>query len=172
MAERFRGTTTHKVDSKGRVSIPADFRRVLDAQDPDREAGTSPRVVILFGDSRTPWLECYSIETMAELEAKVETMDDDDPRYEPLVDYVFSDSQTVPLDGSGRLVLTKELRDRVGIGEDAVFRARGKYFRIYSPDVPDNLTAHLPKLLADLPPEKSLRGVLAASNRPAAEASE
>ncbi|MDT2073578.1 MAG: cell division/cell wall cluster transcriptional repressor MraZ, partial [Planktomarina sp.] len=30
MARRFRGESHHKVDSKGRVSIPALFRRVLE----------------------------------------------------------------------------------------------------------------------------------------------
>ncbi|MCK4861351.1 MAG: cell division/cell wall cluster transcriptional repressor MraZ, partial [Rhodobacteraceae bacterium] len=30
MARRFRGKSVHKVDAKGRVSIPASFRRVLE----------------------------------------------------------------------------------------------------------------------------------------------
>ena len=34
-ARRFRGESVHKVDAKGRVSIPAAFRRVLEDGDPD-----------------------------------------------------------------------------------------------------------------------------------------
>ncbi|MEP4311011.1 MAG: MraZ, partial [Lentilitoribacter sp.] len=30
MARRFRGESDHKVDTKGRVSIPASFRRVIE----------------------------------------------------------------------------------------------------------------------------------------------
>ena len=35
MAEAFRGEFNQKVDGKARVSIPAPFRRVLEAGDPD-----------------------------------------------------------------------------------------------------------------------------------------
>ena len=35
MGRRFRGESHHKVDAKGRVSIPASFRRVLEAGDPN-----------------------------------------------------------------------------------------------------------------------------------------
>ena len=39
MAGTFRGESLHKVDAKGRVSIPALFRRVLEEADPARSPG-------------------------------------------------------------------------------------------------------------------------------------
>ena len=39
MARRFRGESHHKVDTKGRVSIPASFRRVLEAYQVEVEYG-------------------------------------------------------------------------------------------------------------------------------------
>jgi len=79
MAHRFRGRDKHKVDAKGRVSIPAGFRKVLDAADPDRDAGTNPSVILLFGDTRNPWFDCYSVAAMEEIDALIEEMDDGDP---------------------------------------------------------------------------------------------
>ena len=46
---RFRGEAENKVDSKGRVSIPAPFRRVLEEGDPDWSNGVNPNFVIVYG---------------------------------------------------------------------------------------------------------------------------
>ena len=42
MKGRFRGESVHKVDQKGRVSVPASFRRVIEEGDPDWGAGVNP----------------------------------------------------------------------------------------------------------------------------------
>ena len=39
---RFRGEAENKVDNKGRVSIPAAFRRILEEGDPDWSSGLHP----------------------------------------------------------------------------------------------------------------------------------
>ena len=52
MIRRFRGESLHKVDAKGRVSVPAAFRRVLEEGDPDFSRGSSPNFVIVYGGVR------------------------------------------------------------------------------------------------------------------------
>ena len=50
MVLSFTGEHTQKVDGKGRMSIPADFRRVLESQDPDWTDGLTPRMYLLYGE--------------------------------------------------------------------------------------------------------------------------
>ncbi|WP_308916733.1 cell division/cell wall cluster transcriptional repressor MraZ [Jannaschia sp. LMIT008] len=160
MAQRFRGTSRHKVDGKGRVSIPADFRRVLDVQDPDRDPGTNPTVILLHGDDRHPWYECYSVSSMEEMDAKLDDLEDSDPdRYE-LLSYFYSTAVTLKIDDSGRLILSKALRDRIGIADEAVFQARGKTFRIMAPDASDAAAERLRARLAQMPDDVPITALL------------
>ena len=71
MGRRFRGESHHKVDAKGRVSIPASFRRVIEAADPNWTDGLNPELVIVYGDHRRNYLECYTMEAIDEVDAKI-----------------------------------------------------------------------------------------------------
>lgn len=168
MAQRFRGTDVHKLDGKGRVSIPADFRRVLDAGDPNRDPGTNPTVILLFGDTRNPWFECYTVEAMEEIDALIEQMDDGDPDREVLEEYFYANALTLRLDDAGRLVLTKALRDRIGLADLARFQGRGRTFRILSPEVPEEAAGSLKARLAEMPRERSIASLLPSRRGPAA----
>ena len=56
MSRRFRGESIHKVDGKGRVSIPAAFRRVLEENDPDYALGLNPNLIIVYGNINRKFL--------------------------------------------------------------------------------------------------------------------
>ena len=60
MVLSFTGEHTQKVDGKGRMSIPADFRRVLESQDPDWTDGLNPRMYLLYGDHLKKELHLHS----------------------------------------------------------------------------------------------------------------
>lgn len=149
--QRFQGKSTHKVDAKGRVSIPADFRRVLDVCDPARDPGTTPRLTICYGDDRVPYYTVYSVEGLAEMGDRIEEMDEADPHREAMEDYFYTEVENASIDDSGRLVLNAALRARIGITDQAVFAGKGKTFRIYSPDAPDAATSRLKSMLDTLP---------------------
>ena len=165
MRARFQGTSTHKVDAKGRVSIPADFRRVLDALDADRDPGTNPSVILLYGDRRNPWFDCYPVQGMSEIDDLIEDMDEGDPDRLALEEHFYSFSETLRIDDSGRLVLSKALRDMIGIGGDLTFQARGKTFRLFSPDAPADVTSRLGTALTELPADVPVTALLRAKRR-------
>lgn len=135
MARRFRGEGLHKVDAKGRVSIPALFRRVLEASDPDWTDGLAPNLVIVYGLERQKYLECYTMEAIEEVDAKIAAL----PRGSKnrrLMETIFNGlSFPTSVDETGRLVLPAKLRDKIGLKKEAYFIASGDTFQIWDPDM-------------------------------------
>lgn len=133
MARGFRGESVHKVDTKGRVSIPASFRRVLEEGDPDWEGGKAPNLVIIYGRNERPRLECFTIRAMEEIDAIVATYPAFSEEREELEYFLNTQSCYATLDDNGRIVLGAKLRETIGLGDEAVFAGRGASFDIWEP---------------------------------------
>lgn len=133
MARRFRGESSHKVDSKGRVSIPASFRRVIEEGDPDWSPGQSPSVVLVYGGRTRRFIEGYTVAGMNEIDERISRLPLGSKRRRMLEHMFSGQSQLLQIDDSGRLVLSKKLRDKFGITDEAVFVASGDTFQIWEP---------------------------------------
>ncbi len=134
MARSFRGESQHKVDTKGRVSIPALFRRVLEAGDPDWTEGLRPQLVIVYGDHRRKYLECYTIEAIDEVDFKIGKLPRGSNRRRMLERLMHGQSYPTEVDGDGRLVLPQRLREKIGLEDEAFFIASGDTFQIWKPE--------------------------------------
>ena len=134
MARRFRGESHHKVDTKGRVSIPALFRRVLEAGDPDWKSAARPQLVIVYGDHRRKYLECYTIEAIDEVDGKIDDMPRGSMERRMLERLIHGQSFPTEVDGDGRLVLPQKLREKIGLDKEAFFIASGDTFQIWKPE--------------------------------------
>ncbi len=135
MARRFRGESHHKVDTKGRVSIPASFRRVLEASDPNwREASDSPELVIVYGDHRRNYLECYTIEAIEEVDEKIDALPRGSMERKMLQRLFHGQSFPTTVDETGRLVLPAKLRQKIDLKGEAFFIAAGDTFQIWKPE--------------------------------------
>ncbi|SIO30080.1 MraZ protein [Rhodovulum sp. ES.010] len=134
MARRFRGESRHKVDSKGRVSIPSSFRRVLEAGDPDWTDGLRPQFVIVYGDPRRKFLEGYTMQAIEEIDRKIEAK----PRgsiERQMLELTFNvQSHPTEVDNDGRIVLPQKLREKIGLTDEAYFVGSGEKFRIWNPE--------------------------------------
>ena len=137
MARRFRGESQHKVDAKGRVSIPALFRRVLEAGDPGWKDGLRPQLVIVYGDHRRKFLECYTIEAIDEVDDQIAAMPRGSMERRMLERLFHGQSYPTEVDGDGRLVLPQKLRDKIGLEKEAFFIASGDTFQIWKPETYD-----------------------------------
>ena len=131
---RFRGESLHKVDSKGRVSIPAQFRRVLEEGDPDFKVGLNPSCVLVHSQKSKKCLEGYSISSINEVDDLVSGL----PRYsrerEILERMLHAQSSYAQVDDNGRLVLSLKLRQLIDVGSEAIFVGMGDKFQVWEPD--------------------------------------
>lgn len=167
MAKRFRGEGLHKVDAKGRVSIPSSYRRVLCANDPDWSDGRNPTLIIVYGDESHDHLVGYSVEAMEDMEELIEDM----PMGSDERDYaeinILGHSSEITADETGRIVLSQKLRDRAGIEKEAYFISKGTTFEIWNPDRYDRVKKRMAEFRAEQPenftpqsllPHRSKRG--------------
>ncbi|SDW63374.1 MraZ protein [Ruegeria halocynthiae] len=134
MARRFRGESHHKVDTKGRVSIPASFRRVLETSDPNWQPGDNPELVIVYGDHRRNFLECYTMQAIDEVDAKIDALPRGSMQRRMLQRMFHGQSFPTNVDETGRLVLPAKLRNKIDLENEAFFIAAGDTFQIWKPE--------------------------------------
>ena len=134
VVRRFRGEGHHKVDAKGRVSIPASFRRVLEAGDPEWTDGLNPNLVIVYGDHRRDYLECYTIDAINEVDGKIEDLPRGSIERRMLQRLFHGQSFPTSVDDTGRLVLPAKLRQKIDLNAEAFFIAAGDTFQVWKPE--------------------------------------
>ena len=133
MARTFRGESRNKVDGKGRVSIPASFRRVLEGSDPDWKEGLQPQMVIVYGLPRHKYLECFSMDAIAEVDARIANLPRGSKNRRTLETIYNGMSDTVSVDDTGRFVLPQKARAKLKLTDEAQFIATGDTFQIWHP---------------------------------------
>jgi MraZ protein len=141
MAEAFRGEVYQKVDAKARVSIPAPFRRILEADDPATSESSRPRVYMVYGGKSRTFVECYSKRGADQLAADIEAMEMGSPERVRAERDLISRSVMVEIDGDGRIVLPQKVREKMGFAGDlpseaeAAFAGFTNRFRLYRKEV-------------------------------------
>ncbi|MFN3971931.1 MAG: division/cell wall cluster transcriptional repressor MraZ [Gemmobacter sp.] len=130
----FRSEFDQKVDGKARVMIPASFRAVIQAGDPDHAPGKRPRFVMVYGGDNRAYVECYTMEGMRALEARIGRMKLGDKRRIYLSKNLVRMSIEVEIDNEGRIVLPAKCRDKLGIGGD-VLEKSGPVDTVFAGDI-------------------------------------
>ncbi|MDT8856501.1 division/cell wall cluster transcriptional repressor MraZ [Paracoccaceae bacterium Fryx2] len=145
MSEAFRGEFNQKVDSKARVSIPAAFRRVLEAGDPNFPGNPRARFILVYGGETRRFLECYTLTEMARLERRVARMPVGDKKRIYLTRNLITRSLEVEIDDDGRIVLPPKGRDKIELamaelkdGSEATFAGMLNAFQIWKRDTYDS----------------------------------
>jgi len=126
----FIGTFENKVDRKGRVSVPAQFRQTL--------AGQSFPGIVAFRSYRAAAIEACGIDFMERLNDSIATMDLFSDAHDDLAATIFADSMQLPFDGEGRIILPPRLAKHAGIGDRAAFVGKGPVFQIWEPGALDS----------------------------------
>lgn len=116
------------------MSIPASFRRVIEASDPNWSSGAAPELVIVYGDHRRNYLECYTMEAIDEVDAKIDALPRGAMERKMLQRLYHGQSFPTSIDETGRLVLPAKLRQKIGLDKEAFFIAAGDTFQIWQPE--------------------------------------
>ena len=116
------------------MSIPASFRRVLEASDPNWQPGDNPELVIVYGDHRRKYLECYTMQAIDEVDAKIDALPRGSMKRKMLQRLFHGQSFPTNVDETGRLVLPAKLRKKIGLEGEAFFIAAGDTFQIWKPE--------------------------------------
>lgn len=134
----FSGTITQRVDGKGRVSIPADFRRVLEAGDPQFDPEVKRvRMRVVYGDDSRRCLEVYPLAQFDDLMKRIAMLPQGSDEREILELCYVSGSEQIEVDADGRTVFAQRFRDHIGLSRDggeAVFAGALDTFRIWTPE--------------------------------------
>jgi len=131
---RFQGESLNKVDGKGRISLPAKFRRALQSGESRCGPGDAARLYIAYGNPTTNFVECLSRDYYDDLVRRIEGMDDGESARELLEYLYFVKCDEVGVDETGRFVLPPAAREKLGLDGEALFQGKGQKFHILKPD--------------------------------------
>jgi MraZ protein len=151
MTERFIGEIYQKVDAKARVSVPADFRPILKADDPASADTQRPRLYMVYGGPKRTFVECYSKRAFEELAANIESMEEGDDRDHAELNLI-SRAVKVEVEPDGRIVLPQRVREKIGFADEVpdkaeiVFVGKSDRFLIYRRDVYDSAFGNIAKV--------------------------
>ncbi|MSO90020.1 MAG: cell division/cell wall cluster transcriptional repressor MraZ [Acetobacteraceae bacterium] len=132
--DQFLGSHVNRLDAKGRISIPASFRAVL------QTTQASAALVL----RRSHLLPCIDVWPMAMLEAskaRLAQMDILDPDYDAIAVRLFGDSQPAEPDKEGRITVPSRYLHHAAIKDALTLTGRGTYFQIWEPDAAERRLA-------------------------------
>ena len=142
----FQGSALNAVDAKGRVSVPAFLRTVI-------ERRGDARTIVLAKHSQFACLDAYDPAYAALKHAKLERLlekqeENADAQliYQQRNLMAFAATEEVPYDSSGRVLLPPMMRRKGGIEDLALFLGTGETFQVWNPqtllgdkDIPEDL---------------------------------
>ena len=122
---RFVSNVTLRLDAKGRMSIPASFRAVL-ARDGIENLYCYPTL-------DRPAIDAGGNALMAEIEALIARFAPYSEEREQFATVLYGTSETLKIDGEGRVTLTEPLKSHAGIADAVAFVGLGHKFQIWEP---------------------------------------
>lgn len=121
----FLSTYQNRIDAKGRVSVPAKFREILEAQ--------GARSIFARASTTEPMIEAGGPDWMARYYDMVEQHDPTSELYDDYAMSFLGDTIELTLDSEGRVVLPEMLIRHAGLDDAAAFVGVGSHFRIWEP---------------------------------------
>jgi MraZ protein len=142
----FQGSALNAVDAKGRLSVPAFLRSVIERRGETRTLVLAKHETFPALSGYDPGYAAIKHSKLERLLEKEETSPDAELEYQQRNLMAFGASEEVPYDPSGRIVLPPMMRRKGEIEDLALFLGAGETFQIWNPRlflkdrrVPDDL---------------------------------
>jgi len=122
---RFLSSAVNKIDAKGRVSVPAHFRAVVQSR------GYAELYAIRQLD--VPALDVGGLDLLDRYEERIAL---EDPFLQTANDmsfFVHGDGAFLKYDQDGRITVSDFIREHTGITTEVAFVGRGNFFQIWEP---------------------------------------
>ena len=122
----FLSSYENRLDTKGRISVPAAFRSSLMNEN---FAG-----VVLYRSFTHNCIEGLSMSRMEKIANATDKMGVFDNDLDDLSALLFADARPLLFDVTGRIIIPEELLKHANIKDSALFVGRGNSFQIWNPD--------------------------------------
>lgn len=119
----FRGSAPAKIDDKGRLKMPTEFRRHL-----EQNFGRELFVTSVLGESAL----IYPIEVWSEIEGRLAAMPSTDRVRQRYLERVSYFGQQLKMDAQGRFVIPQLLRDQAEILGEVVVSSRLDHLEVWN----------------------------------------
>jgi MraZ protein len=128
--DRFVSTFENKIDAKGRVSVPAAFRAVLEH---DAIRVDDSLAIYCYPSLDAPALDAGGQRLTRKIDELLAGLPDYSDERDELSVALYGDVEFLKIDGDGRIVLPKELREHASIDAKVTFVGLGEKFQIWEP---------------------------------------
>ena len=125
--QTFIGNIEAKLDDKGRIFVPAVYRKTL------AEMGT--KLMVMRRDTDNECLMFYPESVWNEkVEQLRQTLDEWDPEDQLILMQFMADAEYLEMDGQGRILLQKKNLETIGAQNDVLFVGMLNRFALWAPD--------------------------------------
>ncbi|WP_419166956.1 division/cell wall cluster transcriptional repressor MraZ [Candidatus Palauibacter sp.] len=125
----FLGSYRHQLDSQGRVSLPAPFRKGREGQ-PFVLLRTEPEALSLYPD-----------EAWQDVQADLREMSSRQPRFRHHVLRVTASAVQIVPDAQGRILIPERMRKAVALETEALVVGAINHVQIWDPETFENVTS-------------------------------
>ncbi len=123
---RFLSSAVNRIDAKGRVSVPAHFRAVV------QQRGYSELYAIR--QLEVPALDVGGLDLLDRYEERIALQDPFLQTTDDMSFFVHGDGSFLKLDQDGRINVNDFIREHTGISSEVAFVGRGNFFQIWDPE--------------------------------------
>ena len=128
---RFVSTFTNRIDAKGRVSIPAAFRGVLER---DGYSQGDAGGIYCYPSLDAPALDAGGERLAQKIDRLLAGLPDYSDERDELSVALYGDVHVLGIDGDGRIVVPEQLRAHAGLSAHVTFVGLGDKFQMWQPE--------------------------------------